>query len=74
VHWSLVGEAGTVEIVDAGGLLAVVEVAGTVIEGDEAFGFVVATEEPHPSATIPAIGISAATASRLIERMSPSSF
>jgi len=70
VHWSLAGEARTVELVDAGELVVVVDVAGAVVEGDEVFGFVVAAGEPHPSATIPAIGI---RASRLMDLMSLSS-
>ena len=49
-------------VVGVGGLVVVVMVA--VVGVDVAFGFVVATEEPHPSATIPANGIRADAASR----------
>jgi hypothetical protein len=69
VHWSLAAEAGTVELADAVWLTAVVEDAGAVVEGGVVFGFVVAAGEPHPSAIIPAIGISA---SRLMDLMAPS--
>jgi len=47
-----------------------VEVGEAAVEGDDVAGFVVAAEEPHPSATIPAIEISV---SRIIALMAPSS-
>jgi hypothetical protein len=53
-------------------LEAVMVVAGAVVDGEVAFGFVVPTEEPHPRATKPATGIRATTASRLTMSMTPS--
>jgi hypothetical protein len=65
--------AGSVEEVDEGGLLEVVVlVGGAEVTGAVAFGFVVPTEESHPSATTPATGIRAAAASRLTMSMKPS--
>jgi len=49
-----------VAVVGVGGLVVVVVVA--VVTGDVDFGFVVATEEPHPRTTIPATRITVAPA------------
>src|SRR5664280_1911657 len=72
VHWWLAGVVGAVDVVDGDGLVVVV--AGAVVDGEVVFGFVVATEEPHPSAAIPAKGIRATTAIRLMTSMTTSRY
>jgi hypothetical protein len=61
-----------VDVVGVGELVVVVGVAA--VGAEVVFGFVVATDEPHPRATIPAMGIRATKAIRRILSMTPSRF
>jgi hypothetical protein len=62
----------TVEVVVGALNGAVVVEPAAVVGGELVFGVVVATEEPHPSVTIPATGIRAAAAKRFTMGMYPS--
>jgi hypothetical protein len=63
--------AGIVVVVEVGGTLGVVVVAGTVVDGVVTFGFAFAVGDPHPRAAIPATKITATAASRFAMGMYP---